>query len=450
MHFAWDPYPYQQDVLDAVLLHGKRRIAWIAGRRVGKTEGVANLVLQLAVKRKGIDIVIFAPSLRQARVLSCKIRYMLAGSSWEGHTTVDNVGELRLSFGTDEDGKPVESTIYTMSLSGKARGEGADVLVIDESAFCDGEDYRNKALPFVVDREGEVIVHISTVWSEDDHFMKAYERYQELEHGATFRTATRDKPGVSEAILEEFRAEMLESEFMREYECKLVPTGGVFNREALQACLADYELLGVNEVGRVEPRARELYAVGVDWGKHQDQTVIAAIKQDVRKERAPARLILLEAYEPNPEDDKHYTTILQDVVRVAEHLGALKVVADEGEGAHQAEVLKAKLGNRFEPFRFTGASRDFLVDNARYLVEEGLVELPVEPERVRRAFLNVESTRNGYEIPSHEPKDIFDGIALALSEVKSGRRRAGMDVMTAKYRGGEGFGGWDAPRAHRL
>lgn len=318
-HSAWEPYPYQQDVLDAVLLHGKRRIAWIAGRRVGKPEGVANLVLQLAVKRKGIDIVIFAPSLRQARVLSRKIRYMLAGSSWEGHRTVDNVGELRLSFGTDEDGKPVESTIYTMSLSGKARGEGADVLVIDESAFCDGEDYRNKALPFVVDRAGEVIVHISTVWSEDDHFMKAYERYQELEHGATFRTATRDKPGVSEAILEEFRAEMLESEFMREYECKLVP-------------------------------------------------------------------------------------------------------------------------NRLEPFRFTGASRDFLVDNARYLVEEGLVELPVEPESVRRAFLNVESTRKGYEIPSRELKDIFDGIALALSEVKSGRRRAGMDVMTAKYQGSPGRG----------
>lgn len=31
-HFAWEPYPYQRDVLDAVLLHGKRRICWVAGR----------------------------------------------------------------------------------------------------------------------------------------------------------------------------------------------------------------------------------------------------------------------------------------------------------------------------------------------------------------------------------------------------------------------------------
>jgi hypothetical protein len=52
-HFAFDPYPYQRDVLDAVVLRGKRRLAWIAGRRVGKSEGIAQLVLQLAVRRPG-------------------------------------------------------------------------------------------------------------------------------------------------------------------------------------------------------------------------------------------------------------------------------------------------------------------------------------------------------------------------------------------------------------
>jgi phage terminase large subunit-like protein len=197
--FAWDPYPYQQDVLDAVLLQDKRRIAWVAGRRVGKTEGVANLVLQLAVREPGIEVVIFAPSFRQAKVLSRKVRYMLAGSPWEDRTTVDNVRELRLGFGTDADGKPVESVIMTMSLSGKARGEAADVLVVDESAFCEAEDDRSKVLPFVVDREEPVVVHISTVWAEDDHFMQAYDRYGDLDHGFTMRTPTREKPGVTEA-----------------------------------------------------------------------------------------------------------------------------------------------------------------------------------------------------------------------------------------------------------
>ena len=30
-HFGWDPYPYQRDVLDAVLMHGKRR--WLRSKR---------------------------------------------------------------------------------------------------------------------------------------------------------------------------------------------------------------------------------------------------------------------------------------------------------------------------------------------------------------------------------------------------------------------------------
>jgi len=209
-HFAFDPYPYQRDVLDAVVLQGKQRLAWIAGRRVGKSEGIAQLVLQLAVRRPGLEVVVFAPSQSQATVVSRKVRYHLAGSKWEDKTPTDNVGELTIRHGTDADGKPVDSRILCMTLSGKVRGEGADVLVIDESAFCESEDYRNKALPFVVDRPDSVIVHISTVWAEDDHFMQAYRRYDELEHGATFHTPTTEKPGVTEAMLEEFKDQHIE------------------------------------------------------------------------------------------------------------------------------------------------------------------------------------------------------------------------------------------------
>jgi hypothetical protein len=278
---------------------------------------VANLVLQLAVREPGIEVVIFAPSFRQAKVLSRKVRYMLAGSPWEDRTTVDNVRELRLGFGTDEDGKPVESVIMTMSLSGKARGEGADVLVVDESAFCDPEDYRNKALPFVVDRPEAVIVHISTVWAEDDHFMQAYERYGDLEEGATFRTPTRMKPGVTEAMLEEFRESMLRSEFEREYECNLVPEGGVFDRRAIKDCLDDYEPVDLAGLSGFETDRRAYYYVGVDWGKFQDQTVVAGVEQPTQHKENPCRLVFLEVYDPDPDDPNHYQSVIGDVLTVA-------------------------------------------------------------------------------------------------------------------------------------
>lgn len=264
--------------------------------------------------------------------------------------------------------------------------------------------------------------------------MQAYQQYDQLPHGATFRTPTREKPGVTEAMLEEFKASMLRSEYEREYECNLVPEGGVFDRRALGRCLTDIDVLGLARLGELEPRKHCYYLVGIDWGKFQDQAVIAVFEQTTQHKMNRARLVLLEVYEPDPDNDSFYTTMVQDVLRIARHTGAQRVVADQGEGAHQAEVLGRELGGRFVPFRFTSASRDFLVDNARFLVEKELVELPIEPEEVRRAFLNVQATEDGYKHASRGLKDVFDALALALSEVRSSMGGRSMDLLAARQK----------------
>jgi hypothetical protein len=419
-HSAFDPYPYQRDILDAVILQNKQRIAWIAGRRVGKSEGIAQLVLQLAVRRLGLEVVVFAPSQSQATVVSRKVRYHLAGSKWEDSTPTDNVGELTIRHGRDEHGKPVDSRILFMTLSGKVRGEGADVLVIDESAFCKSEAYRNKALPFVVDRPEAVIVHISTVWSEDDHFMQAYKRYQDLEHGASFHTPTTAKPGMTEAMLEEFRAEMLESEFKREYLGQIVAEGGVFSREDVHACLVDHEVRGVADVDEVDLPEQGIALVGVDWGKQKDRSVIAAFSQATDRDEPPARLELLQVYEPAPDDPVRYSAVVEDVKRVAHALDAHRIVADEGEGAHQAELLEQEFGSRLVGFRFTKTSKPQLVENVLWLCEQGLLELPIDEDEPRNALLYVERREDGYEHASTKLKDMFDAMGLALTEARRG------------------------------
>jgi hypothetical protein len=124
--------------------------------------------------------------------------------------------------------------------------------------------------------------------------------------------------------------------------------------------------------------------------------------------------------------------VLQDVQRVIKRFPRCTVVADQREGAHQAEVLSRELGSRLEGFGFTKQSRDVLVDNARYLVEKQLIELPLEPDEVCRAFLNVapDEDGDGYEHASRELKDVFDAIALAASEL-SVDRGSSMEVLAA-------------------
>lgn len=429
LHFGWSPYPYQEEVMDAVLRRGITRVAWVAGRRVGKTDTTANIALQLAVKKPGTQVAIFAPTVKQASILSKRIKYLLHGSSFKKNVVVDNVAEMRLRFGTDAKGKPRESVIFANSMTGKVRGEGADVLIVDESAFCNGEDYRSKALPFIADRPNAIVIHISTVWSEDDHFMDALRLYPTLAHGAVFRTPTKLKPGVTEELLAELRATMLESEYRREYECELVPEGGVFDRRALAACQRDYELAGIAGLAQLESKGHHAYYVGVDWGKKQDRAVIAVVEQGRQDRVNPARLVFLQVYEPDPRNPHHYTRILEDVQRVAKQVEARRVVADEGEGGHQAEVLRRALGGRFRPFRFTGRSRNWLVENARFLVEKRGVELPLEPDEVRRAFANVQRTEDGYEHASRRTKDVFDAIGMALLEASAaGVRERGVPM----------------------
>lgn len=95
-------------------------------------------------------------------------------------------------------------------------------------------------------------------------------------------------------------------------------------------------------------------------------------------------------------------------------------------------MRKRALGGRFVPWRFTLQSRNWLVDHARYLVEKGLVELPVEPETVRRAFSNVQRVEGGYHHPNRRLTDVFDAVALALSEVKVERPGARAGLLLAR------------------
>lgn len=413
-YFGWSPYPYQEQVMDAILLEGARRVAWVAGRRVGKTDTIANVALQRAIRHAPSQIAVIAPTLSQASILSRRVRYFLWGSPFRSHVVHDNVSELRLRFGFDARGKPVESVIFAKSLTGQVRGEGADMLIMDESAYCDSADYRNKAYPYVGDRPDGVIIHISTVKQKDDHFWEALQTWGPPK-GRVFRTKTSERPGVTAEMLAEWQQGMLRSEYLREYECELIAEGEVFPREAVAACLDRYEVPGLARLASVQPRRHCAYYVGVDWAKMKDQSVIAVVEHGTQERVNPARLVFLQVYPPDPTGDRHYARVIEDVLRVAQHFGAARVVAD-ASARDASERLQRVLGKRFEAFTFTAGSRDGLVDNALHIVEKRGLRIPLEPAIVREAFANVQTGEKGYEHASRRTKDVFDAIALALSE----------------------------------
>lgn len=106
-------------------------------------------------------------------------------------------------------------------------------------------------------------------------------------------------------------------------------------------------------------------------------------------------------------------------------------MADEGEGAHRAELLEQAFGSRFVGFRFTKTSKPALIENVLWLCEQGLLELPIDEEESRNAQLNVQRREEGYEHASSKLKDVFDAMGLALTEARTGSQRS-MDVLSAE------------------
>jgi len=72
---------------------------------------------------------------------------------------------------------------------------------------------------------------------------------------------------------------------------------------------------------------------------------------------------------------------------VAPAAGFVRAVELHDEGGLEAQALWAGwTGTAY------GGAPNVLIDNARFLVEKALVRLSLEPEHVRRAFLNVRPT----------------------------------------------------------
>ena len=150
------------------------------------------------------------------------------------------------------------------------RGEGLDFLVMDECAFIAEEAWTEALRPALSDRLGSALF-ISTPKGRN-WFWRAFMRGQEGGSEWTswqFPTAT--NPYIAATEVEAARLSLPERIFRQEYLAEFIDdAGGVFRR-VVEAATARRQL---------EPVTGHSYAVGVDWGKHNDFTVLTLIDLD--------------------------------------------------------------------------------------------------------------------------------------------------------------------------
>lgn len=242
-----------------VILASEARFRVLAcGRRWGKTRLGALLCLEMALRRGRAWWV--APSYKMAFV-GWRLVTQLAGQI--PGTEIRKQDQLVMMPGGGS--VQIRSADNPQSL----RGEGLDFLVMDECAFIPEEAWTEALRPALSDRLGRALF-ISTPKGRN-WFWRAFLRGQDGGEWQAWQFPTATNPYIAASEIEAARLSLPERIFRQEYLAEFIDdAGGVFRR-VLEAATAQRQ---------PQPEKGHRYAMGVDWGKHNDFTVLTVLDLD--------------------------------------------------------------------------------------------------------------------------------------------------------------------------
>jgi hypothetical protein len=168
-----------------------------------------------------------------------------------------------------------EVTVRSADEPDSLRGEGLDFVFIDEAAFIKALAWDECLRPALSDRLGSAL--IGGTPKGRNWFWKLWLRGQDpLEtEWASFRFSTTDNPFMSANEIAEVRRNTPERIFQQEYEAAFLEDAGGIFRKVLSAAILD-----IDDIERVTGHN---YAMGVDWGRDNDFTVISILDTTTRE-----------------------------------------------------------------------------------------------------------------------------------------------------------------------
>lgn len=254
----------QQKIFDSVAIDGTQFTIVAAGRRFGKTYTSLALALEWAINRGKVVWWVspsYSVSDSQWRRVKRSIGNLYSGKSEQGR---------RLEFyyewqdGTQQFG---ELTFKTGDNPDLLRGEGLDLLIIDEAAFVDPRLWETLR-PALVDNKGSAVI-ISTPYGLN-WFYKMFQRGMTDSTGRwkSWHFTSYDNPLLDPAEINSAREDMPEDRFQQEHMAVFADDQSAVFRNLDAAAVVPKQTQRI---------ANHIYLMGVDWGRKHDATVITVI-----------------------------------------------------------------------------------------------------------------------------------------------------------------------------
>ncbi len=238
-----------------VAAHPARFRVLAAGRRWGKT--LLGVWLGVDSALRGCRVWWVAPSYKMSRVGWREIAHL----AHQVPFTEIRVGDQLVRF-------PSGGEIWVRSADrpDSLRGEGLDLVILDECAFMREEAWSGALRPALSERAGKALF-ISTPKGHN-WFWRLFRRgIEDGETWASLHYPTSSSPYVTAEEIAEARRSLPERVFRQEYMAEFIEDAGVFRGvlEAATALEQECSLVGHE------------YVFGVDWGKYEDYTAIVVL-----------------------------------------------------------------------------------------------------------------------------------------------------------------------------
>jgi len=297
-----------------------------------------------------------------------------------------------------------EVSIRTADNPDSLRGEGLDLVVMDECAFIKPEAWSEALRPALSDRLGKAIF-ISTPRGRN-WFWDLYRRGQSGEDGwQSFRYKTIDNPFILASEVEDARRLLPELIYRQEYEAEFIDSEGAVFRRVQEAAILD-PLDG--------PQEGRNYTAGVDVAASVDYTVITVLDAESRN------MVFMDRFNrvdyPTLED-----RLLQTYTRWK--LSGMVVEANS-IGRPVIDHLVQK-GVGVTPFTTTQATKAGLIQSLQSAFEHDNIRVLNDPVLIGE-LLSYESKRSAsgsfsYSAPDGMHDDTVMSLAMALYSLTAGR-----------------------------
>jgi hypothetical protein len=279
------------------------------------------------------------------------------------------------------------------------RGEGLDLVIIDECAYVDEEAWAESLRPALSDRQGRALF-ISTP-NRRNWFHALYMRGIENDPDwCSWQLPTSANPFIDPAEIEAARGEMSADSFLQEYEAQFLEGSGSVFRNIL-ACLT------APRDAKVRDHAGHRIVGGVDWGQINDATALSILCADCRVE------VYLDRFHRLPWQQQ------RDRIKTAADRWNAELLAEVNSiGSPNLEALLAG-GTRIQGFITSAATKPQLIqslalaferEEAQWLPDpHGRAELEAYEARISQA-----TGRPQYSAPEGLHDDTVIARALAL------------------------------------